>query len=63
MVMEINKKKLSKQLIKRQNKPCCKYWITMWIKKIAKAIKDTNGGEFNYCPECRKHFKSIDDLF
>ena len=59
----MNKKEFlswKKQAIKLQKKDCCKYWIKMWFEKIGKAIRDTDGGCFDYCPECSKKFKDLD---
>ena len=55
-------KELSQQLIKIQKKKCCKYWMTMWVDKIAEAINDSEGGgSFNHCPECGKKFRHLQE--
>jgi len=56
----MDKELFKKESIGLQKKDCCKYWIKMWFDKIAKAIRNTDGGEWNYCAECGKKFKRLD---
>jgi len=60
-------KKFTEKIVDKQQRPCCKYWISLFFEKIRKQMKNTGGGEFKYCPECSKLFKfpsdkEIDDI-
>lgn len=47
---------VKRKLVKLQRKPCCKYWIEMWMDVISRTVYC---GTFRCCPECGEPFNKI----